>query len=316
MIKKAEEKSPATREESLSASVQVLPLPAGLYLFSVTAASPTLSNASGQLALPAVCVGAGPGVPSGQVEFVAGSGARGAWLFAQGDLLVAKVNAPGATLIMTSVRNPEGDVLSIKVERLDARIGALPASRSAVDPAMPAGAPAVAQPIKTVARSAEDGLPLQISVHVRARGDLTFTDLPWAGRVAPGLWIESFALRPLEIFGAQDIEYKGLTGSGFETAWISDNKACGTQGMGVPLVGFAIRLKPTVSATGYDCEYSGYFQSGAVVGPVRNGAPCRSTVASDPLEGIRIRLLNRAAAKAQAAPERTRARAAKSMRRR
>jgi hypothetical protein len=29
------------------------------------------------------------------------------------------------------------------------------------------------------------------------------------------------------------------------------------------------------------------------VGPLRNGSPCRSTVANDPLEGIQIRLLER-----------------------
>jgi hypothetical protein len=29
------------------------------------------------------------------------------------------------------------------------------------------------------------------------------------------------------------------------------------------------------------------------VGPLRNGAPCRSTVANDPLEGIQIRIVKR-----------------------
>ena len=57
-------------------------------------------------------------------------------------------------------------------------------------------------------------------------------------------------------------------------------------------LGFAIRLKPRVAA--YDVEYSGYFQSGLTIGPVRNGIPCRSSVAGDPLEGIQIRLLKRA----------------------
>jgi hypothetical protein len=68
---------------------------------------------------------------------------------------------------------------------------------------------------------------------------------------------------------------------------------CGTKGMSVPLVGFAIRLKPGPATAAYDCEYSGYFQSGLTVGPQRNGAPCRSTVASDPLEGIQIRIIKR-----------------------
>jgi hypothetical protein len=125
---------------------------------------------------------------------------------------------------------------------------------------------------------------------------MNFANVPWAGRVAPGLWIESFSVRPLTRFAAQDIEYKGLTGSGFETPWLSDDKMCGTKGMAVPLVGFAVRLKPSPAAAAYDCEYSGYFQSGLTVGPLRNGAPCRSTVANDPLEGIQVRLVRRAIA--------------------
>ena len=125
---------------------------------------------------------------------------------------------------------------------------------------------------------------------------MSFTDAPWAGRVAPGLWIESFGVRPLELLAAQYIEYKALTGSGFETPWLSDDKMCGTKGMAVPLVGFAVRLKGTAGAE-YDCEYSGFFQSGATVGPLRNGAPCRSTVANDPLEGIQVRLVRRSQAR-------------------
>jgi hypothetical protein len=56
------------------------------------------------------------------------------------------------------------------------------------------------------------------------------------------------------------------------------------------------------AAGGYDCEYSGYFHSGLTVGPLRNGVPCRSTVANDPLEGIQVRLVKRAAAPHFAVP--------------
>jgi hypothetical protein len=74
--------------------------------------------------------------------------------------------------------------------------------------------------------------------------------------------------------------------------------------MGIPLVGFAMRLRPSPAAAGYDCEYSGYFQSGLTVGPLRNGAPCRSSVANDPLEGIQVRLVKRPAVPLAAAPAR------------
>jgi len=279
--------------EGLSASVQVLPLPVGLYLFSVRAATPTVAEASAGLSLPAIHVGLGPGVRTEQVEFVAGPGTNGTWLFAQGDMLVAKVVGAGATLILTSIRAPGGEALSIAVERLENRVDSAVAHAAEKKPA--AVKSAARSPAPPAAAAVEgESLPLQIRVHMRARGDRTFINEQWAGRTGPGLWIESFSVQPLGAFGARDIEYKGLTASGFETPWISDDLMCGTRGMAVPLIGFAVRLKPGPETPAYDCEYSGYFQSGTVSGPFRNGTPCRSTAANDPLEGLQIRIVKRA----------------------
>ncbi len=295
----------SAKEEGLSASVQLLPLPTGLYLFSVKAAAPTAERPAGQLSLPAMHVGLGPGVRSEQVEFVAGPGTEGTWLFAQGDVLVAKVNGAGATLILTSVRSSIGETLAIAVERLEGRAQAaapVPTQSENISVKLPvaaaseAGAPAPAAPkSKSDVVPAADAqtVPLQIKTHIRSQGDVNFADAPWAGRVAPGLWIESFSIEPLKDLAAHDIEYKGLTGTGFETPWLSDDQICGTKGMSVPLVGFAMRLKPSPQTSSYDCEYSGYYRSGVTVGPLRNGAPCRSTVANDPLEGIQIRIVKR-----------------------
>jgi hypothetical protein len=285
-----------SQNDALSASVQVLPMPSGLYLFSVKAASPIADRPQGELRLPAMHVGLGPGVRSEQVEFIAGPATDGAWLFAQEDLLVTKVKGAGATLILTSVRAPGGEVLSIKVERLEGRSeGAAPLQLPAQKlPSVTLASSTKKSKTEPVARTTiNDPLSLKISAHIRARGDMNFADVPWAGRVASGLWIESFSIKPLERFEDRDIEYKGLTGSGFETPWLSDDKMCGTKGMSVPLVGYAVRLKPSPQAAAYDCEYSGYFKSGATVGPLRNGAPCRSTVANDPLEGIQVRICKR-----------------------
>jgi hypothetical protein len=135
-------------------------------------------------------------------------------------------------------------------------------------------------------------LPLAVTVHVRNAGDLNFAAAQWAGRAGNGLWIESFAVVPLETLTAEDIEYKGLTSTGIETPWLTNAMPCGSRGMGIPLVGFALRIRPQAAAA-YDCQYSGYFQSGVIVGPCQNGAPCRSSLANDALEGIQIRLINR-----------------------
>ena len=292
------------QHDAISASVQVLPLPSGLYLFSVKAAAKMTDRPQGQLRLPAMHVGLGPGVNSDQVEFISGPATDGAWLFAQEDLLVTRVNSAGATLILTSVRGPGGEVLSIKVERLESRSDAAASILAAA--AVPAAKSPGGSGKKTKVQSAaslttNEPLPLKIAAHIRARGDMSFEDMPWAGRVAPGLWIESFSIKPLERFEARDIEYKGLTGSGFETPWISDQQMCGTKGMSVPLVGFAVRLKPSPQAAAYDCEYSAYFKSGITIGPLRNGAPCRSTVANDPLEGIQVHICRRMGANKPAA---------------
>jgi hypothetical protein len=192
------------------------------------------------------------------------------------------------------VRGPGGQALTIKVERLDSRADE-PVAEALLAAAPLAAAASVAETARAKHEAPANTLPLQLTAHVRTRGDMIFTNAPWAGCVAPGLWIESFSVRPLEGFTAKDIEYKGLTGSGFETPWLSDETMCGTKGMAVPLVGFAVRLKRNgVNPAAYDCEYSGFFKSGLTVGPLRNGAPCRSTVANDPLEGIQLRLSLRA----------------------
>jgi GT2 family glycosyltransferase len=295
--------SESSRDEGLSASVQVLPLPTGLYLFSVKAAAAPLDSTSGKLRLPAMHVGLGPGTRSESVEFVSGPGTDGTWLFAHGDVLVAKVGGTGATLILTSVRASNGDVLSIAVERLETRSQPMPpiASESekvptqmVADAGSNADIDAGSDQATVMPTDEPFVVPMQIKTHIRSRGDMTFSDAPWAGRVAPGLWIESFSIQPLKHLTAQDIEYKGLTGTGFETPWISEDQNCGTKGISVPLVGFAMRLKPHAATAAYACEYSGYYRSGVTVGPLRNGAPCRSMVANDPLEGIQIRIIKRA----------------------
>lgn len=284
-------------QDGLSASLQVLPLPAGLFLFAVREATARAPGHGDKLSLPAVHVSVGPGVRAGQVEFMHGSATHSGWLFAAHDLLVARVKPGGATLILSSLRAPGGDVLSIKVERLDARTDAGPSAGAEIEVEEgdndESRQPTVDMAAVSAVADARPSLKLQVAAHIRTRGDMNFADGAWAGRVAQGLWIESFAVRPLERFGEQDIEYKGLTASGFETPWVTDARMCGTKGRSTPLVGFAVRLRPGVEAAAYDCEYSGYFRSGTVVGPLRNGAPCRSTHANDPLEGIQLRIVRR-----------------------
>ena len=272
--------SPKKTDIPITGSVEVITLPKGAYRFAVKAGAPARVTGAGNLAVPAIHIGIGPGLSAQAAKLEPKKRGNGAWLCEPGDTLVAKILGVSAALVLTSVRAPGGQALSIEVERLDAK--------RAAEPVMLSRDAAVAPTV------ASDGTSLraEIVTHVRQRGDMSFVDAEWAGRVAPGLWIEAFTVKPLEAIDTADIECKGLTRTGIETPWVAGGTLCGTRGMSVALIGFAARLRAGAGA-GYDCEYSGYFQSGTTVGPLRNGAPCRSTVPNDPLEGIRLRIVAR-----------------------
>jgi hypothetical protein len=281
---------PAAQDE-LSASVQVLPLAEGMYFVSVRSASAIPGANVGDLALPAVYVGPAPGRTQGDVGVMAGPFTSGNWLHASGDSLVVKVPTGSANLVLISVRAAGGEPLAIDVERLENR-GGEEENRQVV---LQGGA---SEHLVEPSNKAAIGLHFRAAAHIRNRGDVTFADSNWIGRLGRGLWIESFSVTPLEEITAAQIEYKAVTASGIESPWITNGASCGTRGLGLPLVGFACRLRPD-AAIHFQCEYSGYFQSGAIIGPLINGEPCRSTTANDPLEGIRIQITARETAESR-----------------
>src|SRR5205085_11869097 len=113
------------------------------------------------------------------------------------------------------------------------------------------------------------------------------------GRGRPGIVVEAFTILPRHERAAAAIEYKRLSANGVETAWLAAGSVCGTTGRNTPLLGFAVRQKAGVAGARFDCEYSGSFESGAVSGPARNGAPCRSVSDNDPLEGLQLCIIDR-----------------------
>ena len=263
----------------LNPTAQAVTFFPGLYLFTVRAATPLQIPDAGGLLFPALLVAAGPGQAPGSIEFVGNPAAVSVWLFNVGDSAVIRVSGrDGATLLLNSIR-VAGDTqaFDIQVDRLDAQ--------------QVAGSPAAAEPTAPAA-PALPSLKLKLGLHLLRQGDVDFVDAEWAGRAGSGVWIESFSIVPLEEISAAEIEYKGLAANGFETPWLSDGASCGTRGVNIPLIGFAIRLKGS-SAQIHDCEYSAVFRSGTVVGPSRNGVPCRSKVANDPLDAIQVRIVKR-----------------------
>jgi GT2 family glycosyltransferase/glycosyltransferase involved in cell wall biosynthesis len=285
------ETSTAAPIANLAAAATAVPLSRGVYLFSVDGAVQRDAQAPGGIALPAVSVGLAPGADGASTELISSPTMRGPWLCEAADTLVVKVSGTSSMLMLTSICVPGGSPLSIRVERLGSQGAA--SEPTAEAPTQPPDAAANVPPAEDAERES-GGVPFRIVAHIRNRGDVPFANGVWAGRIGRGHSIEAFWVEPQDMLAAGDVEYKGLTATGFETPWLTDSVICGTRGMATPLLGFAVRLTAKPRAKIYDCEYTGYFQSGKTAGPFRNGAPCKSPLPNDPLEGIRLFIRERA----------------------
>jgi hypothetical protein len=204
-----------------------------------------------------------------------GTGER--WLARNGDVVVVRVDAAETMLLLTSLRPFTSAPLTIDVRRLDAT--GFPESAKAEE--------------VTAAPSVERVLSAEILLHVRNRGDVVFFD-GWAGFVGQQSWVEGFGIKPLEEIAPSMIEYRAVTSDAEDGPWTADGEFCGSRSAASPLIGFAVRLKPEADEL-YDCQYSGSFLSGAVVGPLCNGQICRSAERDDPLDGIYLRIVERRA---------------------
>jgi hypothetical protein len=260
----------------LSATVQVLNLPVGLYAFTVQ--SGTSSSAS-SLRLPALQIAPAPVRAAGVIEFLSGPATLDRWLTASGDVVTVKVSGGEATLLLTSLRSPQSGVLSVDVRRLDA-------------PAEPSSLPA----------NAVEETRVITLVHVPYLGDLTFVE-GWAGKPAENLWIEGFSVLVEEPQLPELVEYCGVSEHGDVTEWVTGGELCGARGTGVPLVAFALRVRPELSRQ-YTCRYRGRFLSGTVIGPFDDGRFCRSEAPGDPLVAMELAIepVLDAALRSEAAP--------------
>jgi hypothetical protein len=265
--------------ESLNSAVQVLTLPAGLYSFTVK--GETTTQSSDGLTVPALQLGLAPVRPVGNVDFITGASTLDRWLARDSDMIIVKITGGEASLLLTSLRYPSSPALAVDVKRLNADIQA---SASNLD-----GGRSASEPPE---------LPVEMLTHIRNVGDLQFTG-GWAGWPGMKLWIEAFAVSVPGHPSAGLVEYRGIAANGMRTGWLSGSALCGTRGAGVPMLGFAVKLRPEF-AERYQCEFSGKFLSGGTVGPLHNGELCVSELANDPLEGMQIRITENVLAHASA----------------
>lgn len=283
----------------VNVTVEILSLEKGMYLFTVrSGARPRIGN-DGDLLAPALRIGPAPGVPARDAVIVGGPRSDGNWLCRPTDMIVVRAAGEPTRILLTSFRVEGQAPLEVKMERLDqGRAVTCPEESIRQPPATPAIVPAVARQsedapavlpaIERAAKNERRRLRMQITVHVKDRGEMRFSGREWAGCIGENLPIESFSILPLEELTAGQIEYKALTATGIETPWVSDGAPCGTRGMAVALVGFAVRIKPRSGAPLYVCEYRGSFLSGKTAGPFRKGVPCQSVVPDDLLQAIEL----------------------------
>jgi hypothetical protein len=159
----------------------------------------------------------------------------------------------------------------------------------------PGGGPGAAPPA-----DAEVSLPLGLLVHVQTVGDVKALAPEWAGRPGSGRQVEGFSIAPVGPLGADDFEYQAILGEEWNTPWSRAGAFCGSRGMGLPLLGFRVRLTGAASAQ-YECRYWGSFANQGLVGPLSDGAACEADRAF--LEAMRVVITPRSSQRAASAED-------------
>ncbi len=177
------------RSGALQASVDVLTLARGLYLFSARGPSPSKAGekTTGPR-LPAVQIGTAPGVGADQFEIMSGPQTPGAWLCDEDDAIVVKISAIAVPVLITSVKTAEMVPLEISVQSLNFRniqnAAVSPTQRplSEISTSAPMGDARRPTDEAVLDSIAEDGrIPLQILAHIQNRGDVSFKGGALAG---------------------------------------------------------------------------------------------------------------------------------------
>lgn len=269
----------------LATSVNILRAEPGIYTLHLGATGGEPQDVAG-VTVPMTHVGAPPANGAG-VEIVASYPQRGPWFGPGGGTAVINVPNGGGHIVVTSYGEPGRPVAmpSVDLRRIDS--GEPAPAAAAAGPAVSGGPGHQAVVIREV--------PTEILLHIERAGDRVFPGRGWVGALGRKLRIEGFSIRPLEGLLPADVEFKGFEPNGQETPWVTAGTLCGTRGRGLPLTGFAVRVAPHLRER-FETVYEGSFFNAGIVGPHRNGEPCRSAIGNDPLEAVNIRLIEKGAA--------------------
>jgi len=269
----------------IASTAEFLTLARGLYHFSVVS-----GGASGQAhaSLPALQVVAAPGERRSDIEYVASPAAEHHWLRGGQDSSILKVNGDAVKVVVILLTAPGLAPLQIDVRKLDGEQGAY-----AFADGPPAHQPANVMGQPPVAPAGASLLRAQIVAHVECVGDVIGIDQAWVGATDAVRAIECLSLTPMTNIAPASIEYQTLGAAGATTPWVDQGRPCGTRGRATPLLGFAVRQKQQADRR-FQCEYSGKFASGHIVGPLKDGAMCVSPYADDRLVGVWLHIIDHA----------------------
>jgi DNA end-binding protein Ku len=131
----------------------------------------------------------------------------------------------------------------------------------------------------------------EILLHIMGLGDRRYVEPGWAGNPGSRRQIEALSIRPRDGLTASSIEFRVFAQEGRATAWVSNGNYAGTRGRNLPLTGFAVRPANELGER-LEIAYEGSFFEGGVVGPKRNGELCVSPIADDPLEAVRVMIID------------------------
>jgi DNA end-binding protein Ku len=131
----------------------------------------------------------------------------------------------------------------------------------------------------------------EILLHIMGLGDRRYVEPGWAGNPGSRRQIEALSIRPRDGLTASAIEFRVFAQEGRATAWVSNGNYAGTRGRNLPLTGFAVRPVNDLGGR-LEIAYEGSFFEGGVVGPKRNGELCVSPIADDPLEAVRVTIVD------------------------
>jgi hypothetical protein len=270
----------------LAASVKLLDLASGLYSVIIGDAGERRC-AVGDMALPITHVFPTTSGEGERAEIFAVGDSSG-WAGPDGGTIVVKIPRSGGRVVITTYRPAEEESMPLSIQI--APLGQ-PAQFSGVSANGATGTRP--SPDATPDTANEPGLATEVTLYIDGTGEVRLPGGDWIGTQGESRYIEAFAIRPLEGIEPGDVEYKAFGPNGRETPWVTDLKLCGSRGRGMALTGLAVRVTPNLRDK-FDVLYEGSFFNSGISVVRRNGEPCRGTQADDPLEAVRIRLIEHA----------------------